>query len=88
MSDVILEQLKSDDREQFILDNQEAFNYGAMVEFGLRDNNFEELTPLFCELDHLTIKTRKAKLFRDKTLAKGDDICDFWIVGDKIKNPK
>ena len=53
-----------------------------------KDNNFEELTPLFCELDHLTIKTRKAKLFRDKTLAKGDDICDFWIVGDKIKNPK
>ena len=41
MSDVILEQLKSDDREQFILDNQEAFNYGAMVEFGLRDNHFE-----------------------------------------------
>ena len=53
-----------------------------------KDNNFEELTPLFCELDHLTIKTRKAKLFRDKTLAKGDDICDFWIVGDKVKNPK
>jgi len=42
MSDVILEQLESDDREQFILDNQEAFNYGAMVEFGLRDNHFEE----------------------------------------------
>jgi len=42
MRDVILEQLKSDDREQFILDNQEAFNYGAMVEFGLRDNRFEE----------------------------------------------
>ena len=42
MSDVIIEQLKSDDREQFILDNQEAFNYGAMVEFGHRDNHFEE----------------------------------------------
>lgn len=53
-----------------------------------KDNNFEELTPLFCELDYLTIKTRKAKLFRDKTLAKGDYICDFWIVGDKVKNPK
>ena len=42
MGDVILEQLAPDDREQFILDNQEAFNYGAMVEFGLRDNRFEE----------------------------------------------
>ena len=42
MGDVILEQLAPDDREQFILDNQEAFNYGAMVECGLRDNHFEE----------------------------------------------
>ncbi len=30
---VKLEPLTSDDREQFIKDNQEAFNYGAMEEF-------------------------------------------------------
>ena len=30
------------DREQFILDNQEAFNYGALEEFGRRDDHFEE----------------------------------------------
>ena len=34
--------LEYSDREQFILDNQEAFNYGAMEEFGLRDDHFEE----------------------------------------------
>ncbi|MBO4947027.1 MAG: GNAT family N-acetyltransferase [Lachnospiraceae bacterium] len=34
--------LEYSDREQFISDNQEAFNYGAMEEFGLRDNHFEE----------------------------------------------
>lgn len=34
--------LSSSDREQFIRDNQEAFNYGAMQEFGLRDGHFEE----------------------------------------------
>ena len=34
--------LTADDREQFILDNQEAFNYGALEEFGLRDDHFEE----------------------------------------------
>ena len=34
--------LRDDDREQFIKDNQEAFNYGAMEEFGCRDNHFEE----------------------------------------------
>ena len=32
----------TDDREQFILDNQEAFNYGALEEFGRRDDHFEE----------------------------------------------
>ncbi|MBS6771638.1 MAG: GNAT family N-acetyltransferase [Faecalibacterium prausnitzii] len=34
--------LETDDREQFILDNQWAFKYGAMIEFGERDNHFEE----------------------------------------------
>lgn len=34
--------LAVDDREQFITDNQEAFNYGALEEFGLRDNHCEE----------------------------------------------
>ncbi len=38
---VRLEPLRQDDRNQFILDNQEAFNYGAMEEFGLRDDHFE-----------------------------------------------
>ena len=34
--------MEQSDREQFILDNQEAFNYGALVEFGRRDDHFEE----------------------------------------------
>ncbi len=42
MTEVALKPLQIDDREQFILDNQEAFKYGAMVEFGMRDNHFEE----------------------------------------------
>ena len=29
-------------REQFILDNQRAFKYGAMEEFGMRDDHLEE----------------------------------------------
>lgn len=39
---VILVPLEPDDREQFILDNQEAFLYGATQEFGMRDDHFEE----------------------------------------------
>ncbi len=42
MPDVTIESLKDSDREQFILDNQEAFRYGATEEFGLRDDHFEE----------------------------------------------
>ena len=42
MIDITLAPLTPDDREQFIRDNQEAFNYGALEEFGLRDDHFEE----------------------------------------------
>ena len=42
MDRVDLVPLTAEDREQFILGNQEAFNYGALEEFGLRDDHFEE----------------------------------------------
>ena len=42
MHDVKLMPLEASDRDQFILDNQEAFNFGALEEFGLRDDHFEE----------------------------------------------
>ena len=42
MANVELLPLEQSDREQFIKDNQEAFNYGALEEFGRRDDHFEE----------------------------------------------
>ena len=42
MNNITLIPLKKEDHEQFILDNQEAFNYGALEEFGRRDDHFEE----------------------------------------------
>ena len=42
MVKVELVPLTAEGRERFILDNQEAFRYGAMEEFGMRDNSFEE----------------------------------------------
>ena len=39
---VELKPLEALDTEQFILDNQEAFNYGALEEFGKRDDHYEE----------------------------------------------
>lgn len=42
MTEIRLSPLTNDDRDQFIRDNQEAFNYGALEEFGRRDDHFEE----------------------------------------------
>ena len=39
---VTLVPLRTDDREQFILDNQWAFKHGAMIEFGQRDNTLDD----------------------------------------------
>ena len=38
---VTLVPLTNDDREQFILDNQWAFKYGAIEEFGKRDDHLD-----------------------------------------------
>ena len=38
---VTLVPLTEDDREQFILDNQWAFKYGAIEEFGKRDDHLD-----------------------------------------------
>ena len=47
MTEIKLVPLTPDDREQFINDNQEAFNYGALEEFGRRDDHFEETAKLY-----------------------------------------
>ncbi len=38
LPEVILVPLQPEDRDQFILDNQWAFKYGAQQEFGMRDD--------------------------------------------------
>ena len=40
-AEVCLVPLEADDREQFILDNQWAFKYGALLEFGERDDHLD-----------------------------------------------
>ena len=41
-TEVTLVPLTDDDREQFILDNQWAFKYGALEEFGKRDDHIDD----------------------------------------------
>ena len=40
-TDVVLVPLTSEDREQFILDNQWSFKHGALIEFGERDDHID-----------------------------------------------
>ncbi len=51
MADITLTRLTADDREQFILDNQRAFKYRALEEFGERlypeTKVWETCTPYF-----------------------------------------
>lgn len=42
LPEVTLFPLQPEDREQFILDNQWAFKFGAQQEFGTRDERCEE----------------------------------------------
>lgn len=56
MVELILLQPK--DREQFIKDNQWVFKYGALEEFGKRNDQFEEGDEIIKRLRTVLIKAR------------------------------
>lgn len=75
MKKITLEPLKAEDNNQFVLDNQEAFRYGALEEFGLRDNHFEEDGEI---ISRATI---------EKAISEGDAyriICDGETAGGVV----
>ena len=47
-----------------------------------------EIMPGLCATDQVMFRYQHAVLHRAHTLAQGDDVCDYWIVGDKVKNPQ
>ena len=62
-----------------------GFKFCPIADFCLK-NGYQEIAPLLCSIDYATFKMCHGKLIRNHKLAQGDDICDFWIVGDKEKN--
>ena len=75
MNRITLQPLQADDREQFVLDNQEAFHYGAIEEFGLRDEHYEEDGEI---ISRATI---------EKAISEGNAyriICDGEIAGGAV----
>ena len=70
-SNIILVPLQEDDREQFILDNQEAFRYGAQQEFGLLDTRTKEGEEVISRttIEH-SINDENAEVYRIVLTAK------------------
>ncbi len=69
VKEVILEPLKEKDKEQFIIENQRAFKYGALEEFGVRDNHID----------------LKGEIISRETIEKslsGSGSEAFWIIAD------
>lgn len=47
-----------------------------------------EIMPPLCLLDQLMFEMQHGVLHREHTLASGDDVCDYWVYGDRVRNPK
>lgn len=62
------------------------FSRCPICEFCKREG-ISELMPALCSTDEVMFRLQHGKLFREHTIADGDSICDYWIVGDKVKNP-
>ena len=53
-----------------------------------RKYGYLEVLPVCCELDHILTEASHGKLIREYTLATGGPICDYWIVPDKLADPR
>lgn len=47
-----------------------------------------EIMPSLCETDSTMFAFQHGVLHRDHTIASGDDVCDYWIVGDQVADPQ
>lgn len=63
------------------------FSRCPICEFCNREG-ISELMPALCSTDEVMFKLQHGKLYRDHTIAGGDAVCDYWVVGDKVVNPQ
>lgn len=63
------------------------FTRCPICEFCKREG-IEELMPALCATDEIMFKLQHGVLHREHTLARNEGECDYWIVGDRVKNPK
>lgn len=53
-----------------------------------REHDLLDVLPVCCDIDYESARLYHAKLHREQTLATGGEICDYWFVPDKMKDPK
>lgn len=63
------------------------FTYCPIAAF-CKEHGYKEINPVLCNIDFTTMSMMHSVLHRQHTIAEGGEICDYWTVGDKIKNPE
>lgn len=63
------------------------FTRCPICEFCKREG-IEEIMPALCATDKIMFAAQHGVLHRDHTIADGDAVCDYWIVGDRVQDPK
>ena len=60
------------------------FTRCPICEFCQREG-IAELMPALCATDEVMFRLQHGKLHREYTIANGDPVCDYWVVGDRMK---
>lgn len=47
-----------------------------------------ELMPALCSTDEVMFRLQHGRLHREHTIARGEGVCDYWVVGDQVKAPR
>lgn len=53
-----------------------------------KEYGYEEINPVLCNIDFITMSMMYSRLIRKHTVAEGAGICDYWTVGNKIADPQ
>ena len=64
-----------------------CFTQCPICSFCQKEGIPEIMGPL-CATDGIMFAMQHGVLHREFTIAGGDPMCDYWIVGDQLKNPK
>lgn len=63
------------------------FTRCPICEFCQREG-IADLMPSLCATDEVMFHLQHGKLHREHTIANGDPVCDYWIVGDQVKGAR